>query len=82
MVRKRNITLVRFFREALRHICVTAGALNLRVIENCIFSIRSIERNMRPILRTDSVDQRDFSILNDDIMNNKGYFRKLFNRLS
>jgi hypothetical protein len=23
---ERNITLVRFFREALRHICVTAGA--------------------------------------------------------
>jgi hypothetical protein len=23
---KRKITLVRFFREALRHICVTAGA--------------------------------------------------------
>jgi hypothetical protein len=25
---------------------------SLRAIENCIFSIRSIERNMRPILRT------------------------------
>jgi hypothetical protein len=28
-----------------------AGSVNLRAIE-CIFSIRSIERNMRPILRT------------------------------
>jgi hypothetical protein len=27
-------------------------SVNLRAIENCIFSIRSIERNMRPILRT------------------------------
>jgi hypothetical protein len=26
-------------------------SVNLRAIENCIFSIRSIERNMRPILR-------------------------------
>jgi hypothetical protein len=26
--------------------------VNLRATENCIFSIRSIERNMRPILRT------------------------------
>jgi hypothetical protein len=27
-------------------------SVNLQAIENCIFSIRSIERNMRPILRT------------------------------
>ena len=27
-------------------------SVNLRAIENCIFSIRSIERNMRPILQT------------------------------
>jgi hypothetical protein len=27
-------------------------SVNLRAIENCIFSIRSIERNLRPILRT------------------------------
>ncbi len=27
-------------------------SVTLRAIENCIFSIRSIERNMRPILRT------------------------------
>jgi hypothetical protein len=27
-------------------------SVNLRAIENCIFSIRSIERNMRPILWT------------------------------
>ncbi len=26
-------------------------SVNLRAIENCIFSIRSIQRNMRPILR-------------------------------
>ncbi len=26
-------------------------SVNLRAIENCTFSIRSIERNMRPILR-------------------------------
>jgi len=26
-----------------------AWSVNLRAIENCIFSIRSIERNMRPI---------------------------------
>ncbi len=28
-------------------------SVNLRAIENCIFSIHSIERNMRPILRTE-----------------------------
>jgi hypothetical protein len=27
-------------------------SINVRAIENCIFSIRSIECNMRPILRT------------------------------
>jgi hypothetical protein len=47
----RQRTKVRYFREALRHICVTAER-KLRAIENCIFSIRSIERNMRSILRT------------------------------
>jgi hypothetical protein len=33
---------------------LTAGewSVNLRAIENCIFGIRSIGRNMLPILRT------------------------------
>jgi hypothetical protein len=36
--------------------------VNLRAIENCIFSIRSIERNMRPILRTVQ-PMRDLGVL-------------------
>jgi hypothetical protein len=36
------------FTSYLRNGC----SVNLQAIENCIFSIRSIEHNLRPILRT------------------------------
>jgi hypothetical protein len=47
---KRKVTLVLFFwdQSYLRN----GWSVNLRAIENCIFTICSIERNMRPILRT------------------------------
>ncbi len=40
------------FMEGFPSYLRNGWSVNLRPIENCIFSIRSIERNMRPILRT------------------------------
>ncbi len=49
---KRKITLVQFFSGGFMSYLRRGWSIKLWAIENCIFSIRSIERNMRPILRT------------------------------
>jgi hypothetical protein len=67
---KRKITLVRFFLEAyLRN----DWSVNLRVIENCIFSIRSIERNRDEAHFMDSVAMLGTSYRTGFVLSGEGY---------